>query len=43
MLDQVCSHSDASGAMTLTPLAWIFGPATFSQATISFAVKSVVG
>jgi len=29
--------------MTLTPLAWIFGPATFRKATISFAVKSVVG
>ena len=38
MLDQKWIHSDASGAMTLTPAALSFGPTTLRKATISLAV-----
>ena len=45
MLLQLWSHSDASGAMTLTGgfKAWSFGPTDLTRVTISAAVKSVVG
>ena len=42
MLLQAWIHSDASGAMTLIPLALSFGPATLTKSTICLAVYVVV-